>query len=122
MIKILIASALLMPISANSRPYFDYMSLANQCRTVSHKLAELSVIQTEAACITIVGQSETDIGLAANALAKEAFHLAKNYLNETNSRLKHAVLIGCENSLEIDVARSELIEINAQIVDLVRIK
>lgn len=119
MIKQLIGSVLLIPISAYSTPYFDYTSLANQCRTVSHKLAELRLIQTENACITILGKAETSTDLAANYLADKAAHVAKNHLIETNNLLKQAVLIGCENSLEIDVARSELLEINTQILDIV---
>ena len=107
----------LMSLSSHSLTLPDCLLLAKECHTVSQKLAKLSRIQTEPACVSTLHEAETDTELAANYLENEAYHTAKNHLGYASQSLKHAITLSCENSLEIDVAKSELAEINAQLID-----
>ena len=92
------------------------MTLAKQCHTVSQKLNDISLIQIDDSCSSILANAVTDTELAAQYLESETYQMAKNHLNFANNGLKYALIIGCKNSLEIDVAKSEIVEINAQIV------
>ena len=119
MIKKLMLTALSpLPVSVYSLSLMDAPSLAKQCHTVSQKLAEICLIQRDHSCISILEDAVKDTKLAAQYLENEGYHAAKNYLNYANNGLKYAVIIGCENSLEIDVAKSELLEINGQIIEI----
>ena len=124
MIKKLILTMLItlsiIPVSVYSLSSINAASLSKQCHTVSQKLAEIRLIQRDESCISILEDAVKDTELAAQYLEDEAYHAAKNYLNYANNGLKYALIIGCENSLEIDVAKSELLEINGQIVEILR--
>lgn len=116
-LPVLTTLALIAPISVYGLPLTDPASLAKQCRTVSQKLAQISLAQSDHSCISILEDAVIDTESAAKYLEHEAYHAAKNHLHSANNGLKYAIIIGCENSLEIDVAKNELLEINGLIID-----
>jgi hypothetical protein len=113
-----LAFVTLAPLSAHSASQFENIALAKQCHFVAEKISSLSESQSEDTCEFILDNAVYDAEFAGNSILNEEYSEAKRHLKNSMRELNYAQTLVCINSVEIGLAKNELLQIDAKVKGL----